>query len=363
MKNNDLRAKLRIIGAVAAKDIVDAVKSKTTLYTLLSILFVIVAYRFVPALDSNGMLPRLAVYDAGNSQLTAVLEDDTEFDTWVMSSQLALEAYLGRHDLVVMGIVLPPNFDENVTTASTITLEGYTIHWASDAQVAKAQAFFEAQLTEITGKPVRLDLAGNTVYTQKNSRGTAFLTSLAVILALLMVGLSLMPHLILEEKHTRTLDALLVSPASESEIVIGKALAGLFYALAAMIAVSIVYGHVITHRSVAAIVSLCGALFAVALGLLFGSLVETRAHLPLVTWGGMFALFVTLMVSILDDILPEIVINILNWIPTVALSKAIRVSFGRSAPLTAFGPELLLVLGWTVLLLTATTLLIRRATK
>ncbi|MBN2392493.1 MAG: ABC transporter permease [Anaerolineae bacterium] len=352
----------RIILAIAAKDIVDAIKNKTTLTILLSVLFLLIAYRFVPALDASDILPRIAVYDTGNSRLVAAMEDDPEFDTIAVTSQEALVSYLGRHDLVVIGIVLPPGFDAQLAEASSITLTGYMIHWANKTQVSKAVEFAETQLTDIVGKPVHLEVAGNIVYTQKDSRGMALLVALAITFTLVMIGGSLIPHLILEEKHARTLDALLVSPASASHIVIGKALAGLFYAAAAMVAVCITYGYVITHWGVAILVLACGGLFAVALGLLIGSVAQNKAQVMIIAWGSMIVLFMALIASV-EDILPDFVLKVLDWIPTVALSKAVRVSFARTAPVAAFGPELLLVVGWILLLLLVTTLQMRKSSN
>ena len=56
-------------------------------------------------------------------------------------------------------------------------------------------------------------------------------TVLVIVLA--TIGGFMVPYLILEEKQTHTMEVLLVSPASVSQIGTGKALAGLFYCLAA----------------------------------------------------------------------------------------------------------------------------------
>ena len=48
---------------------------------------------------------------------------------------------------------------------------------------------------------------------------------------ILMMGIFLVPSLLFEEKETKTMQALLVSPASIGQVVVGKALAGAFYIL------------------------------------------------------------------------------------------------------------------------------------
>ena len=60
-------------------------------------------------------------------------------------------------------------------------------------------------------------------------------TTLAI--ALLTIGILLSPLLIIEEKESHTFEALLVSPASFTQVIAGKALAGASYCLIAALAV------------------------------------------------------------------------------------------------------------------------------
>jgi hypothetical protein len=69
------------------------------------------------------------------------------------------------------------------------------------------------------------------------------------------------------------------------------------------------------------------------------------------------------LLSILSDLLPPSLITVLGWIPTVALSKTLRLSFSNHAPLSQFGAELLLIVGWAGLILTGVVWLIRRADR
>lgn len=72
----------------------------------------------------------------------------------------------------------------------------------------------------------------------------------------------------LNTKGTYTLDALLVSPARLWQVVAGKALAGLFYCLAAAVVVFAFNTRIVVHWEIAALAAVLGAAFAVAVGLL-----------------------------------------------------------------------------------------------
>jgi ABC-2 type transport system permease protein len=357
------RAGLRVTFAIAVKDIVDAIRNRTTLSTILSVLFVMVAYRMLPSFESADTLPRLALYDAGESRLVAELEKSFEFDTVPLASQELMEAYVGDKDIVMLGLVLPADFDQRLASSDRVELDGYVVHWADDTAAANVRIFFEKQLTALAGRPLRINIAGNTVYTQMESRGYALLAALSVVIGITIVGVSLVPNIMLEEKQAKTLDVLLVSPASAGQVVIGKALVGLFYCLTAT-AVALIFNMALVNQwGLAILAVICGSLFTVGLGLLLGSMIETRGQLMLWAWVLIVPLLVPVFLSIMTDLLPADLITALGWIPTVALSKVLRISFSDSAPLAQFGPELAIVIGWSALILFAVAWLVRRSDK
>jgi ABC-type Na+ efflux pump permease subunit len=217
---------LRIIWAIAFKDIVDAIKNKTTLSVILSVLFLIVIYQILPEFENGNPSPTLILYDKGASRFVSQLEGAHNLALVPASSQDWMERYIGHRDFVVLGLVLPPNFDELTGIGDLIQLEGYAIHWAHDEDAIALQSFFEGVLEELTGNQVVIHIDGNSLFTRSDSRGMAFLVSAMVVLSLLMIGVSLIPNLMLEEKISRTIESLLVSPASEGLLVAGKALSG-----------------------------------------------------------------------------------------------------------------------------------------
>lgn len=358
----NLGESLRIIWAVTSKDIIDGLKNRTTLSVILTTLILIVFYRFLPALENGDVLPRLVIYDAGDSRLVAEAKNSTAFDLLVMPSQEDMEAYVGNKDIVVLGLALPEDLDQKLENGKQIDLEGYVVHWASSSAAAEVRVFFEQQLTELSGRPVHINTAGNTVYTQKESHGYAFLAALAVVITMLIIGVNLVLTMMVEEKQTRTIDALLVSPAGIGQIVIGKALTGLFYCLMATGLVLAFNAPLITHWGLAILASICGSLFTVGLGLLMGNLIEANQSMPIWVW----VLFIIFLMPVLlssADFLPAGVLAALSWVPTVALSKVVRVSFSNSAPLAQFGPELANVVACAVLLLAVTVWALRRTNR
>ena len=93
MNKNSFLQNTRIILAITGKDILDALKNKVTISLLLTALFLLVLYMFLPGLESE---PVIRLHDAGGSAWTPALVDSgpawvSEYDT-----RTALEYRIAR---------------------------------------------------------------------------------------------------------------------------------------------------------------------------------------------------------------------------------------------------------------------------
>jgi ABC-2 type transport system permease protein len=355
-----MQKELRIILAIASKDIVDAIKNKSILSQVLTVAFIIVFYRFLPAFDSGDELPRLALYDAGNSELVVALEHSAALKLVEFSTQEGMRAYIEDGDIVVLGLALPPELDSKIDAGELVELEGYLVHWASERKSTEAKDFFEAEIEQITGLPIQINTEGNDVYSIPNSRGLSYLVSLSAVLALIIAGAFIVPILMLEEKQNKTLDALLVSPADPKRVVLAKALSGSIYCAMAIAAVLVINHTLVTQWGLALLAAGCGVLFAVGVGLLLGSAFELKQQLTL--WGFMLIniLGIPMFLSIMIDILPAGMLTVINLLPTVALMGIFQASFSKDATLGIFGPDLVIVLVGTVVVYAAVVWFIQR---
>jgi ABC-2 type transport system permease protein len=358
--NSGGRASTRIIWAIAAKDISDAIRNKTTLSAVLSAALLILFFRFLPALESGDALPRLALYDAGNSALISALQESEELDLVTASSLEEMERYLGDKDLVVLGLALPPDVDDRLKREDALTLAASVVHWVSEEDASESARFFEQKLSALTGRDVRLELDEDRVFTRKDSRGHAFLTSAGMIIIILLVGASVAPNLMIEERQSRTMDALLLSPATEGQLVVAKAATGLFYCLSATVLIFFLNTALITQWTIALLGALSGSLLAVALGLLIGAVSESRQKMTVWTWLLLTPLIVPVFLLMATNLFPSTMITVLQWVPTVALSQLFRVSFSDQAAAANYIPELVLVGGFVIALLVTVAWIVRR---
>jgi hypothetical protein len=142
---------------------------------------------------------------------------------------------------------------------------------------------------------------------------------------------------------------LLVSPAGSGQIVLGKGLTGLIYTMLSITIVLLVNPALVVNWPLALLAALCGAGLGVMLGLLLGTTVKVKEQLAIWLWVLIVPLLLPVFLSMLPGLLPEPAISVVDWMPTVALSRVFRLSFSDRAPLAQFGPELALVAGCTAL--------------
>ena len=147
------------------------------------------------------------------------------------------------------------------------------------------------------------------------------------------MGVILVPSLMLEEKQTRTIDALLVSPAGISQVVLGKAIAGFFYILVTAAIVYLVYWTGVVHWGLAVIFVVGAGLFSVAVGLLFGIMFDNLSEMT--GWMSFTLILISgsIFIILIDLELPTLVGNIIQWLPPVALAKIFWASFSTQVPL------------------------------
>jgi ABC-2 type transport system permease protein len=364
IRTTTLWGDLRIIWAITSKDLLDAVKSKTTLSILLSALFIVVIYQVLPTFEKASDLPTVLVFDAGTSDLLPALKRSPNLDVYTgYTSQDQLERRLVAGDVPELALTIPPGFDEAMKSGNPPMLEGYVQHWVSDSAAVQLKAAAEEEIAQLIGQPVTINLEGNLLYPTPDSGGRSFLTSLAVLLSLTMIGVGLAPHLMVEEKQTRTLDALLVSPARSSHLVIAKALTGLSYCLIAAVIVLAINASLVLHWGLAIATVVLSSLFVVSVGLLLGSLVGATPVLPIWSMTVLTVLMLPLFLAIMKDLLPSAAITIMSWIPTVTLSRVLRGAFSRDLASMAFAVELLVVAVCTAVIMGCVAWTVRRSDR
>ncbi len=274
------------------------------------------------------------VYDPGESRLTAELENSDQYQVRRTRSLAEVEQVIGSTGFglgVEFGLAVPDDFDQVLEDGGQPELDGY-VAWANRMKASQLKTDFEEQIEELVGQPVRINVEENIVYPPSDSGLWLLMVTITPVTVILMMGIQLVPALLFEEKQTKTMSALLVSPASIGQVVVGKALAGLFYVMVSAGVVFAINWAGVVHWEVVLLFVLGIGVFGVGVGLVLGSFFERQQDVVGLTMLLLVVFIGALFVNMLGLDIPAVVQAMLPWVPSVALAEIIRFVFLESTP-------------------------------
>ena len=339
---NSLMETLYIAWVIGMKDILDALKNKSSRNNIIIMIVMVAFFYWFGTLRPFDKDVSVVVYDEGRTSLTiekTTVGDGASYSFREASSLREMETKMGNQDL---GLVLPANFDQALASGVTPILNGY-IFWVDRLRVAELEAKYSQAFSEIIGQPVKVVIDQNIIIPQADVDGMQTTVAYQMIYFVFTTALLLIPHLMLEEKQSKTLDALLTSPASPGQVVLGKALAGFFYILVIGGLAMILFSMYIVNWALALAAFLGYALLAIGLGLAVGSFIKSAKQSGI--W--MVVLMLFLVIPPLFYMAPNLKAGIrmfLTWFPTSALASIFRFSLTTGVTLAQLWLNLAIVI-------------------
>ena len=351
----------RVISAITRKDLVDAIRNRYLLTALITPLFVAVLFRVLLPSVENGSILTVVVHDSGNSAMIAELRKVPQIGVVDSASAEATESEVEKRK-AIGGLVVPANFDADVTEGKQPELTIYLNNKKSVFEQAAFRRLVDAQISALVKQPeparmVWIDVDKEAA--QKDHLGLGLeqmLLPLLLLLTLGMTGAMVVPLLLVEEKEKRTLDFLLSSPASLKEIVAGKALTGVAYTMLIAGLLLIVNRKSVGNWPMTTLSIVFGLLFVVAVGVFMGSLFNNTMQVN--TWAS-FVLILLMAPSFPSLGLTAWLDTAMRVIPTYYLTEALKLSLAGQAPPRIWG-YLAVVLGCTVVAFFAAVWALRR---
>jgi len=362
---------LRTILAIARKDAIDILLNRSMLTVLILPILFAVLFLFMGNLFS-GHTTNILVYNPGQSAIVRVVSG--AFDPVHITEANApadVTAAFGpngsRKDAAYdIGLIVPADFehalqagshpqvdlylnDNNVTAQNSTLIQTTIINYSR--QVASPQL------------PVALSTA------IINPSSTTHLEDLIstfygtiTLMASLMVGFSLMPGLLIEEKEKKTLRMLMVTPASFTDVILGKLLVVLGYQLLlSLVALNIVNGFT-GQIPLVLLYVLLGSCLSLAIGLLLGGAFQTSSAAGGI--GGMLSFIYTIPaifsgpVGALFSNSP--IIQLMKIFPTYYIADGVYKAMQNRGTLNDQLLDLGVLVGSILILLALTTWILRR---
>ena len=351
---------LRVVSAIARKDIVDAVRNRYILVALMTPLFVAILFRILlPGLNSLSNMT-IVVHDPSNSQMVSELRASPQINLIKAGSAEALASEV-ENSKAIGGLAIPTTFDADVTAGKQPELSVYVNNKKSSIQQAAFRQLLEQKVLGLV-KPIPARLVWFDVAKEEGAQPEAgfnlnqMLLPLLLLITFGMSGALVVPLLVVEEKEKRTLDFLLTSPASLTEIIAGKALTGVVYSLLIGGVLLAINYKLVGNWPLTMLTVLLGLLFVVAIGLFMGSLFQNTMQVN--TWASL-VVFLLLTPSFPSIRLPAVLETGLHLLPTYYFVEALRLSLAGNVSARIWG-HLAVVLACTVLAFAAATWGLRR---
>lgn len=222
--------------------------------------------------------PTLGITGNVTSSLAADLQETAAVHTEVYHDTEALRRAVesGAAD---MGIVLPADIDTRVTEGSPVEIEAYT--WGESlakdrmtitTAITDAARTTAGQSAPVTVQPITL---GDEASLPWSDRLLPFIVMMAVFLG----GAMIPSTSIITEKNKKTINAVLVTPASLADVLSAKGISGLVIALLMGILILVINQAFGSQPALLTLLVALGAVMAVELGLLLGVLLKDIATL------------------------------------------------------------------------------------
>jgi len=352
-------ARWRIIWSLTQKDWLNFLQHPTSWLSVFIPLFLSLVVRFIfPTFADEGVL-RIAVYAPEPSALVQNLQQVEGVELLPVVSETAVTNTI--LDDADGGFVLPMGWETAVSHQQTPPLTIYVSDRADNEQRAALQNVLREQIWQLQVQPFPAELTWETLpANSETATGMTIPQYFFVFLSLLsmsMVGLTLLPQMMVEEKETAALYPLLTSPASLTDYLIAKGVVGLLVSAGLLALVVLVYEGWQGDWRITAVSYLLGTLFFIGAGLLLGMRVASRQRSQAI--GGMLILLLNMpgMFAILSpERLARGAAQVINWIPTHYLVNLLASGItanGRSVRLSllvvcACVVLLFAIVGWDV---------------
>ena len=356
-------SRLRRVAAIAAKDLVLFTRDRfyVAMTVLALVLYVLVFWLLPASVDETVRLglhggadvgPLLGLVDASQQGLEVVGFDSSE----ALRRAVAGEA----EDDVVAGVDLPDDFAGAVRTGEEVRVRLYlgadvpTELESTVAGLVRELAFvLSEQPPPVTISPqdlvVGTDRAGDQVSLREQMRPL-------LVFAALLVEMLALATLVASEIQTRTVTAVLATPADAGDFLAAKVVVGTLLAFGEAAFLIVATGALASNPPVILLAAFLGAVLVTGFGLLAGS--TGRDFIGIVFWS--MLLLIPMLVPALVTLLPGSAPTWVRILPTHGLVEAIVGVTTRDAGLGAVGGDLAALLGWCLVAFGVGVLVLRR---
>src|SRR5579885_1059344 len=334
----------RTIRAIARKDAIDIIKNKQILFSLLTPFFMGIIFIFLQALFSGRGMAKVYIYDPDHSNLRQIINSvfDKPEVVYAHSADDVTTAFgsdgTRKSTPYAMGLIVPPGFEESVRLGQhpQVTLYMDANQMSISQRLAVPGLLIDyAHVVANPVPPIEVSQATLNPPADSPPFDASTLNTVYPVVAMmfsLYTALFLVPTLLIEEKEKKTIRMLMLTPASFTDIVLGKSLVALGYQLLLTLALFVIVALGEHTGNIALLVPflLLGSMLYLALGLLLGCIFKTATAATGV--GGGIGSVLILLPAILAGPFGQLVLGnssfgqMLKILPTYYIADALYIA-------------------------------------
>jgi len=295
------------ISALVARNLRQGPRSPVFIWALLMPVFITFMVQVV-LLTLFDPKPRLGIADLGRSEITAAVRRIDGIDLTTARSAAELRALVEDND-VDAGLVLAEGFDAAVRAGERPELEFY-VSGGSYLMNRVVLAVTALDLVRrVEGREAPAEVVLNTVGGREALPVSDLIVLGLVLFVLLMTGMFVPAFMLVEEREQGTLDAVLVTPATMSEVLISKAAIG--FAMAVVMSLLILVANGALSADLPALLAVLAVAAAVCteIGLIYGTVARDAK--------GLYTLMKSLNIIILAPMILYFFPDLPQWIAKI----------------------------------------------
>jgi ABC-2 type transport system permease protein len=363
---------LRSILAIVRKDALDVWLDKAKLAALLAPLALALIWLVLSRLltPQPAQPTQLLVYNPGQSPLQQVISGifpSTEITQASSPQQVAAAFAVNGTSTSAgydVGLVIPAGFEDSLKAGNRPQVNLYLNSTVSSQEaLLQAAVSYYARTVVSPTSPVSLVTESlkpaPTSTTPQITLGGVY-TNLVVPISF-GASIAILPGLLIEEKEKKTLRMLMVSPASFADVLIGKVIVVFVYQMALTMTVLALFGAFTGNVPLLLLYSVCGALLALSVGFLIGTMLETAGAAGSLEAVASFAFIIpSIFVPLATYISGSAVSQIIKMLPTYYLAEGIYNALNNLGTPSSNVIDISVTLGSAAVILVGTLWLLRR---
>jgi ABC-2 type transport system permease protein len=358
---------LRTTLAIVRKDALDILFNKATLIMLLTPVMLAILFAMLSGL--LGSQPaKLLIYNPEQSRIGPVVSRSLPGSQVTLANfpdEVTSAFTQGKTPPYALGMVVPPGFDASLNRGEhpplTLYFNNEQVNELQRQQVVSAIIDYASSVSHPLPPVIIIPTTIDPATSPFNVDLSIFYVALALFTSI-SVGISLVSTLLVEEKEKKTLHMLLVSPATLTDVVLGKLLVGVGYQLVLSVVVMALLRGFVGNLPLVLLFVLLITCFGLALSLLAGSIFHTTSGV------GGFLGIVSLLFVIPTVFASPVgaffgnaqLLGVLHLLPTYYMAGGLLDALQNQGTIGSAFLDISITVGWTLACLTAAVWILHR---